>query len=483
MDMRHHRRASNGVRSLVLGLVCLSMALLAIAGAGIACLGASPAWAASPHVDVANLDSDINPGAVRFLQQAIATATSDGAQALVIVIDTPGGDLDSMKQITQAELASAVPIITYVYPPGARAASAGAFVALSAPIAAMAPTTRIGASSPVSSTGSNLDSTLLKKIENDLVAQITGMQNRYGRNATLAAKMVTEAASYDDQTAVREHIVDLGARSLSELLHSVDGRSVTLVSGRSVVLHTTGVALTTFNPGLFEALYSFLLDPNVVFLLFIVALIGLYLEISHPGAIVPGVVGGIALILFLLGAGSLSPNWTGLLLMGLALVLLVLDVRLPSHGVLTAGAVISLIIGSLLFFNSDQVEHGPGVAPWIVYLMAAVVGSLSLALVSVVVRAQRQRRPSGVESMIGTRAVTLTPLTPSGRVNYSGENWAASLVEPYTFLDEGCEVTIVAVEGLRLYVRPNQPPAPPADGTPTVPSSEKEDSQWETLSL
>ncbi|WP_376795993.1 nodulation protein NfeD [Thermogemmatispora sp.] len=481
MDMRHHRRVPNGVRALTLGVIPVIMALLAWAGIGH--LGAQPAWAASPHVDVANLNSDINPGTARFLQQAIATAASDGAEALVIVIDTPGGDLDSMKQITQAELASAVPIITYVYPPGARAASAGAFVALSAPIAAMAPTTRIGAASPVSSTGSNLDSTLLKKIENDLVAQITGTQNRYGRNAALAARMVTDAASYDDQTALREHIVDLGARSLSELLQRVDGRSVVLSSGHSLVLHTAGAALTTLTPGLFEALYSFLLDPNVVFLLFIVALIGIYLEISHPGAIVPGVVGGIALLLFLLGAGSLSPNWTGLLLMGLALVLLVLDVRLPSHGVLTVGAVISLVVGSLLFFNSNQAEHGPGVNPWIVYLMAAVVGLLSLALVSIVVRAQRQRRPSGTEGMIGARAITLTPLTPSGRVNYCGENWAASLVEPYTALDEGCEVIIVAIEGLRLYVRPDQSSGGGADGTPTVPPSAKEDSQWESLSL
>jgi membrane-bound serine protease (ClpP class) len=295
--------------------------------------------------------------------------------------------------------------------------------------------------------------------------------------------MVTDAASYDDQTALREHIVDLEARSLSELLQRVDGRSVVLSSGHSLVLHTAGAALTTLTPGLFEALYSFLLDPNVVFLLFIVALIGIYLEISHPGAIVPGVVGGIALLLFLLGAGSLSPNWTGLLLMGLALVLLVLDVRLPSHGVLTVGAVISLVVGSLLFFNSNQAEHGPGVNPWIVYLMAAVVGLLSLALVSIVVRAQRQRRPSGTEGMIGTRAITLTPLTPSGRVNYCGENWAASLVEPYTALDEGCEVIIVAIEGLRLYVRPDQSSGGGADDTPTVPPSAKEDSQWESLSL
>ncbi|MBX5451164.1 NfeD family protein [Thermogemmatispora sp.] len=481
MNTSQHRPAQKGVRAWALVLVPAIAVLLA--WIGIAQPSAQPARAASLHVDVVNLNSEINPSTARFLQQAIATAASDGSQALVIVIDTPGGDLDSMKQITQAELTSTVPIITYVYPPGARAASAGAFVALSAPLAAMAPTTRIGASSPVSSTGSNLDSTLLKKIESDLVAQITGTQNRYGRNATLAARMVTDAASYDDQTALREHIVDLGARSLPELLQSADGHRITLSPGHSVVLHTAGAALTTLSPGLFDALYSFLLDPNVVFLLFIVALIGIYLEISHPGAIVPGVVGGIALILFLLGAGSLSPNWTGLLLMGLALILLVLDIRLPSHGILTVGAVISLVVGSLLFFNSDQVEHGPGVNPWIVYLMAAVVGLLSLLLVSIVVRAQRQRRPSGIESMIGSRAVTITPLTPSGRVKYCGEDWAASLVEPYSSLDEGCEVTIVAVEGLRLYVRPSQSPALSADHRSTIPPSEKEDSQWETLSL
>jgi membrane-bound serine protease (ClpP class) len=475
MLMRHLPRAA--VRKVALSVALASMFLLAWGA-----LSARPLQAAAPHVDVANLNTDINPGSARFLQNAISAATSDGAEALVILIDTPGGDLESMKQITQAELASEVPIISYVFPTGGRAASAGAFVALSAHIAAMAPTTRIGASSPVTSSGQDLDPTLLRKVENDLVAQITGVQQRFGRNVPLAASMVTNASSYDDRVALQQHIVDLSARSLTELLNAVDGRRVTLYSGRTVTLHTAGAAIVTLSPDTFDVLYTFLVDPNVVFLLFIVALIGIYLEISHPGAILPGVVGGIALILFLLGAGSLSPNWTGLLLMGLALVLLVLDIRLPSHGILTVGALVALVVGSLLFFNSKGPEEGAQVNPLIVYAMAGVVGLISFTLIGFIIRAQHRRLPAGVASMIGARAVTLTPLTPDGRLNYCGENWAAVLVEPYTALDEGCEVIIVAVEGLRLYVRPADPePVPPADEQPFTLPKAKEDSQWAQL--
>ncbi len=456
MFTRHLARVLIRQRTPVTGALVLTMLLT-----WGTILMVHPAEAASPHVDVTTLNSEINPSSARFLQQAIVTASRDGAEALVIQIDTPGGDLGSMKQITQAELASNVPLISYVSPTGGRAASAGAFVALSAPIAAMAPTTRIGASSPVTSSGGNLNSTLLQKVENDLVAQITGVQNRYGRNATLAARMVTQAASYDDQTALQQHIVDIGARTLNELLTTIDGRSVTLYSGQSVVLHTAGAAIVTLTPGPFDALYGFLLDPNVDFLLFIVALIGIYLEISHPGAIVPGVVGGIALILFLLGAGSLAPNWSGLLLMGLALVLLVLDVRLPSHGVLTVGALTSLVIGTLLFFNSGGPEGGPQVNPLVVFVMTGVVALISFTLVGAIIRSQRHRQRSGVATMIGARAITLTPLTPAGRVNYCGENWAAILIEPYASLDEACPVIIVAVEGLRLLVRPALNTFPP----------------------
>jgi membrane-bound serine protease (ClpP class) len=420
-------------------------------------LSTRSAEAASPHVDVMVLNSDISPASLRFLTRAIDTAEHDGAQALVVEIDTPGGDIDSMKAMTQAELASSVPIIAYVSPTGGRAASAGAFVTLAAHIAAMAPTTRIGASSPVTSTGGDIENTLKSKIENDLIASITGMQERYRRDVPSAVAMVTDAKSYDDNTAIQKHLVDLGAANLNDLLSKAQGKMVTLNSGRSVTLQTANVSMQMINASTIDTLYTFLLDPNVVFLLFIVAMIGTYLEISHPGVILPGVAGAIALLLFLFAAGSLSPNWAGLGLMVLAFVFLILDVQLPTHGVLTIGAVISLTVGALLFFNSGGPYDGPQVNPLVVYTMSGVIGLIGLTLVTFIVRARRKAAPSGVATMIGAKAIALTALLPEGRVNYAGENWAAILVPPTTSVDAGSEVQIVAVEGLRLFVQPIRP--------------------------
>jgi membrane-bound serine protease (ClpP class) len=203
-----------------------------------------------------------------------------------------------------------------------------------------------------------------------------------------------------------------------------------------------------------DSLYSFLLDPNVVFLLFIVAMIGIYLEISHPGVIVPGVVGSISLLLFLFAVGSLSPNWAGLALMVLAFVLLIFDVKLPTHGVLSIGAVISLAMGALLFFNSGGPYDGPKINPVVVYSASGIVGLIGLTLVTFIVRAQRRHVTTGSEGMVGTRVVALTPLSPNGRVSYYGENWAATLDPPATSADTGSAFVVTAVEGLRLHVRP-----------------------------
>lgn len=417
-------------------------------------LFARTALAASPHVDVMVLNTDIGPSSLRFLTQSIANAEQDGAQALVIEIDTPGGDVSSMKSMVEAELNTTIPIISYVSPTGGYAASAGAFVALAAQVAAMAPTTRIGASSPVDITGADLGSTLKAKLEHDLVASMTGIQNRYHRSGVdQATKMVTDAASYDDTAAVSQGIVDLEANNLNDLLAKVDGRTAILLSG-AVTLHTAGVTVQMLQPGFFDSLYGFLIDPNVIFLLFIVAMIGIYLEISHPGAILPGTVGAIALLLFLFGIGSLTPNWAGLALMVLAFVLLVLDVRLPTHGVLTVGAMISLIFGALLFFNSGGPYGGPQVNAWLVYAMAGVLGAISFTLIALIVRAQRRPVTNGVEGMIGAKVTALTPLLPEGRVSYGGENWAAVLNDPTASADVNTELQIVAVDGLRLFVQP-----------------------------
>lgn len=415
---------------------------------------AQSAQAASFHVDLVKLDSEIDSASSRLLTRAIDTAQSDNAQALVIEINSPGGDLDSMYAMEQAILTSNVPVIAYVAPAGAHAASAASFIALSAHIVAMAPTTRIGAASPVDSTGGDIGSTLKSKIENDLVAALTSVQTRYHRNVPLAVQMVTAAKAYDDATAVKDHLVDLGAPTLSVLLQTVDGREVKLNSGRLLTLHTANAEVQEIGTTVSDSLYAFLLDPNVVFLLFIVAMIGIYLEISHPGVIIPGVVGSISLLLFLFAAGSLTPNWAGLALMVLSFVLLIFDVRLPTHGVLTIGAVISLATGALLFFNSGGPYNGPEVNPTVVYGASAFVGLIGLTLVTFIVRAQKRRVTTGSERMVGTRVVALTPLLPDGRVSYYGEDWAATLDPPASSADAGSALVVTSIEGLCLHVRP-----------------------------
>jgi membrane-bound serine protease (ClpP class) len=415
--------------------------------------GSAHAASSGAHVDVVTLNNDISPASLHYLTSAITTAESDGATALVVAINTPGGDLASMESMKIAELNSGVPIISYVSPTGGWAASAGAFVTLAAPVAAMAPGTTIGASSPVTSTGGDIGSTEKAKIEGVLTADMTSIQKRYNRSVDPALKMITNATAYTDQQAYDNKIIDLRASSLSDLLSQVDGRSVTLNTGL-VTLHTTGVSIQTISASTFDTLYSLLLDPNVIFLLFIVAVIGLFVEISHPGIILPGVVGAISLILFLFGAGSISPNWAGLALMALAFVLLVLDVKLTTHGVLTLGAIASLIFGALLFFNSGGPYAGPQVNTALVIGMAGFVGLLGLYVVMIIVRIRRQRVTTGTEGMVGAIAIAMTPLMPEGRVDYSGENWLAVLDNPAISLDPGSEVRIVSVEGLRLHVAP-----------------------------
>jgi len=203
-----------------------------------------------------------------------------------------------------------------------------------------------------------------------------------------------------------------------------------------------------------DTFLSLLLDPNVIFLLFIVALIGIFVEISHPGAIIPGVVGSIALILFLFGAWFLSPNWAGLALMALTFVLLILDVKLPAHGILTLGAVISLISGAFLFFNSGRPSQGPQLNPILVFAMGGLVGLVGLYVVTLIVRTQRRSVKTGTDSMIGATVIASTPLQPTGRVDYKGENWTAVLDDPSTSVDPGTEMRIVAVEGLLVHVQP-----------------------------
>lgn len=452
-------------RLLPLTLLGLALVLFPLLGTGRSVSAASVVGSSNGPVDVTMLSGEINAASQRFLTQAITTAEHDGAQALVIEINTPGGAIDSMQAMVSAELNSTVPLISYVSPTGAYAASAGAFVTLAAPIAAMAPATVIGASSPVNSDGSNIDSTLRSKVQHVLISDMTVIQNRYKRPVDPAVKMITDAVSYGDQDAKAQGIIDLDASSLTDLLSQADGRTVVLANGQSVTLQTAGASVRTISPSLTDNLYALLVDPNVIFLLFIIAMIGIYIEISHPGLILPGVLGSISLLLFLFGVGTLSPNWAGLALMGLAFILLIMDIRLPTHGVLTIGSVISLVVGALLFFNSGGPYQGAQINPLVVYIMGVLIGGLGFYVVTMVVRTRRARVSTGTEGMLGAKVTALTPMLPEGRVSSGGEDWSAVLDPPTLTVDTGSELRIASVDGLRLHVQLATNTLPPADPT------------------
>ncbi len=453
------------LRLIFLALLCAG--LFMVAGS----LRSPTARADGPHVDIVTINGDVDPSSTHYLIDAIDQAQQDGATAIVLKLDTPGGDLDSMKTDVEKELDSSVPVLAWIGPQGGHAASAGTFLALAAPIVAMAPNTRIGAASPVTSSGDNLPSTLDAKVKQDLTSLITSLQNTYHRNATPAEAAVNQAKSYNDDEALANGMVNLQASSVDDLLAQVDGRAVTLAHGQTVTLQTAGAAQTQIEPTLANRVQGFLADPTVLFLLFILAAACIYIELSHPGAIVPGVIGALALILFLFSAGSIQPNWAGLALMLLAIVLLAIDVRAPTHGFLTAGALVSLVIGALIFFDTGTNPGEPELNPWALVGAVAALSAISLTILSFAVRAQRRPVTTGVEGLIGKTATVIVALAPTGRVRLLGENWAARLASGEGSARVGEAVRIRGIDGITLIVEPVSPALP-------SPSSPQEAQTW-----
>ncbi len=450
--------ARNHRAGLVLRVLSTLPLLLGLALALLMALGLPSARAAGPQVDVVPFHRDVDPAAVRYVSDALAAAQGDGATAIVLEIDTPGGDTDSMQQIVQKELASRIPIISYVTPSGAHAGSAGAFLALAAPVAAMAPDTRIGASSPIDATGQNLESTLDRKIKNDLEALIRSLQTGYHRNPGPAVDMVETARSLNETDALQQEVVNFVAPSREELLSRLDGTTVTLSDGTAITLRTAGLPVHVVEESFLDQVRGVLYNPTIDFILFIVAALCIYLELAHPGAIVPGTVGGIAFLVFLYGAQALNPNWAGLALMVLAILLLAVDVRAPTHGVLTVGALISLVVGALIFFDTGGAPGAQGVSPVIIAAAALALGLCSAAVITYAVRiAHRTSRLGSVQELIGQTARVIEPLAPTGRVRVVGENWAARAPAEGGPIGIDARVRVKAIEGLTLIVEPEPP--------------------------
>jgi membrane-bound serine protease (ClpP class) len=403
--------------------------------------------AGAETVTTLEIDGVISPITVRLVSTAIERARADGAAALVILLDTPGGLERSMRSIVRDMLNSPVPVIVYVSPTGARAASAGAFITIAAHVAAMAPATNIGAAHPVSAGGGSVDKESMRKIENDAAAFIRTVARERGRNQEWAEKAVRTSVSATEQEALKLGIIDLVAESLPDLLAKVDGRQVKTVRGVAA-LRTRGATQQPFAVGWRDRFLALITDPNIAYILLMLGMLGLFFELANPGVILPGVIGGISLILAFFAFQSLPINWAGLLLILFGIVLLIAEIKVVSHGVLTIGGVIAILLGSMMLVNTPEF---PFRVAWTVIIpVVAVTAGIFMFAVSAGVKAQMSRPTTGAAGLVEEIGVARTAIDPEGEVMVHGELWTA--VAEGATITAGERVRVVAIEGLRLHV-------------------------------
>jgi membrane-bound serine protease (ClpP class) len=414
----------------------------------LAALLLAPATGGAAPLPVAHIEIEgvISPVTLRLVGLAIDRAQAERAQALVIQLDTPGGLERSMRSIVQRMMNADVPVVVYVAPTGARAASAGVFITMAAHVAAMAPATNIGAASPVA-LGGGADKTMLKKVENDAAAFIRTVAVERGRNADWAEKAVRQAVSITEREAVKLKVVDLIADSLPDLLDKLDGRVVKLPKA-TVTLATKGAPVRPIEIGFRDRVLNVITDPNVAYILMMLGMLGLFFELSNPGVVLPGVIGGISLILAFFAFQSLPINYAGVLLILFGIVLLIAEIKIVSHGVLALGGIVSMALGSLMLF--DAPELGFRVSWWAIVPMVGLTSGLFLFVVAAGVRALSGRQLLGPSGLVGTLGVARERLAPEGHVLVHGELWRA-VVEGGP-LEPGAQVRVLAVDGLTLRV-------------------------------
>jgi membrane-bound serine protease (ClpP class) len=404
------------------------------------------ASAAPAPVSTIEIEGVISPVTLRLVGIAIDRAQAEKSQALIIQLDTPGGLERSMRAIVQRMMNAEVPVVVYVAPTGARAASAGVFITMAAHVAAMAPATNIGAASPVA-LGGGADKTMMKKIENDAAAFIRTVALERGRNADWAEKAVREAVAITEREALKLKVIDVIAESVPDLLEKIDGRTIKLPKG-AVTLATKGAPVRAIEIGFRDRFLNVITDPNVAYVLMMLGMLGLFFELSNPGVILPGVIGGISLILAFFAFQSLPINYAGLLLILFGIVLLVAEIKIVSHGILAIGGIVSMALGSLMLFDAPEV--GFRVSWWVIVPTVGAMAGLFLFVVAAGVRALGRPAATGAEGLVGKTATVRERLAPEGQVMVSGEIWrAVADGEP---LEPGAQVRIVAVDGLTLKV-------------------------------
>ncbi len=398
-------------------------------------------------IDVLRVKGTVNPVLASYIERGIKHAEDNQAEACIVQLDTPGGLDISMRDIVQDILDARVPVVLYVSPPGARAASAGAFITISAHIAAMAPDTVIGAAHPVAMSTSGETTPVEDKVVNDAAAFMRTLAETRGRNTEWAEQAVRESISATENEARELRVIEIIAPTLEDLLVQLNGRHVTLNDGREIILATTGIAVNYVNMDLGENFLFTIADPNIAYVLLSLATLGLLVEISSPGLIFPGIVGGICLLLAFYSLGMLPVNWAGVLLIILAFGLFIAEVFTTGFGALAAGGIIALVLGSLILFKGGPLFK---VSPWLIAIVVIIVAGFILFALQKVIKAHRQQATTGREEFAGKTAVVKQALKPEGFVLFAGELWAATSESGP--VEEGEEVTIIRVEGLKLYV-------------------------------
>jgi membrane-bound serine protease (ClpP class) len=420
------------------------------------CGWAIPVLAQQPLVDKFVLSDTIQPITQGELDRAIARANSDGARALLVELDTPGGLLDSIRPMVGAILSSRVPVIVYVSPAGARAGSAGFFLLESADIAAMAPGTNAGAAHPVVEFGPQPDATMSQKIENDAEAFLRSYVTRRNRNAQAAQAAVQQSHSYTAQEALDQHLIDLIASNDWELLRALEGREITRMDGNKQVLHLAGARIELLRPTMREELLGWLVNPNIALLFLVSGALLIYLEFNVPGTIVPGALGSLMVLLSVFALNLLPIRYTAVMLLVAALVLLMLEAKFGGHGALAIAGIACLTFGMLTLVAAPVPEMA--VNFWVALSASAAFGCITVFLVRLAVRARRIKTRLGPSALVGCRATAMEPLAPKGHVLVEGEIWQAVAANP---VPAGAPLRVVSNEQFLLHVEPDLSPRPP----------------------
>jgi len=400
-----------------------------------------------PQISVVSVHGPINPVTANYLKKNLAAAGSRGDRLLLVEMDTPGGLDSAMREAVQAIFASSVPVAVYVTPSGARAASAGAVIGLAADILAMAPGTNIGAAHPVTMGGDKPDKVMEAKVVNDAEAYLDGIARKRGRNVEVARKMVRESISLSAEAALQQKVIDLVAADRQELLAKLEGYKV-VRGGKETVLRLSGARVTSHDMGTRDKILDAISNPDVAYVLMLLGILGLFFELSNPGVILPGVIGGISLLLAFFAFQTLPVNYAGVALILLAIILFIAEIKVVSYGMLAVGGIVSMVLGSLMLFPSPEPYLR---LSWSVILVTVLVTTVFfVVVVAKVIDAHRQKPITGVEGMVGEEGIADSDIMPEGKVVLRGEYWNAVSSEP---IRKGEKVQVVAVKGLQLTVK------------------------------